>query len=265
MIIDISSTSVMRQIERWHWSRPHGAIRGLCLLLRSWNPNIPLGEIVLDRIELWLQIWGLPVEYQNAVVAEKLARTAREVIKIDWRHLRPRNIRFLRVRIALDPRKPLASGCTMERSNGTVQWAVFSYENINKLCLSYGFLGHTHPYCSRDAAEVDKMVRQRMRPITERYDHPIVTDPQNNLFSNRMRAFLHRASRITTRVAYGNTRQRQETFPFNNVLKSEYHERGSTSGAGGQVSEDHGNRVCGILQTIHENLGFDNSQVEAQI
>ncbi|OMO89794.1 hypothetical protein COLO4_19587 [Corchorus olitorius] len=138
-------------LEQTPWS-----YQGALFATRRWNPNVPLRDMVLDRIELWLQIVGLPVEYQNNIVAEKLARTAGEIIKIDWVHRRPRNIRFLRVRIALDPRQPLASG-------------------------------HTHPYCSNDAVEVDRMVRQRMRPITERYGHPIVTDSQNNMFSNRSR------------------------------------------------------------------------------
>ncbi|OMO85769.1 Zinc knuckle CX2CX4HX4C [Corchorus olitorius] len=191
-----------------------------------------------ETIQRWAnQEWdphGLPVEYQNNIVAEKLARTAGEIIKIDWVHRRPRNIRFLRVRIALDPRQPLASGCTLERDDGTVHWVDFSYEQINKLCLSCGMLGHTHPYCSNDAVEVDRMVRQRMRPITERYGHPIITDPQNNMFYNRIRAFLHRASRRTTRIAYGQPRNRQSQLPSTNIEASEFFEIGGTSGTARQ-------------------------------
>ncbi|OMO55535.1 hypothetical protein COLO4_35935 [Corchorus olitorius] len=197
-------------LEQTPWS-----YQGALFATRRWNPNVPLGEIVLDRIELWLQIWGLSVEYQNAVVAEKLARTAGEVIRIDWRNQRPRNIRFLRVRIALDPRQPLAAGCTLEKDDGTVQWVPFSYEKINKLCLSCGMLGHTHPYCSRDAAEVDRLARQRMRPITER-------------------------------------RNRDNQPPFLNIERSVHYERGSSSGAAYQSPVPMQEEKINGLQAIQE-------------
>ncbi|OMO89546.1 hypothetical protein COLO4_19700 [Corchorus olitorius] len=209
------------------------AFQGALFATRKWNPNVPLGDMVLDRVELWLQIWGLPFEYQNRRVAEKLAHTAGEIIKIDWRNRRPRNIRFLRIRIALDPRQPLAPRCTIERDDGTIQWAEFRYDKITKLCLSCGMLGHKHTQCSKDAAEVDMMVRQRMRPITARYGHPIVIDSQNNLFTNRMRAFLHRASRRNTGLVYGGrnvtNEERIPNWPYN---ADPFH-RGSTNVARG--------------------------------
>ncbi|OMP08518.1 hypothetical protein COLO4_06395 [Corchorus olitorius] len=169
-----------------------------------WNPNVPLGEIVLDRIELWLQIWGLSIEYHNARVAEKLARTAREIIKIDWRYQRPRNIRFLRVRIALDPKQPLAA---------------------------------------------------------ERYGYPIVTDPQNNFFSNNMRAFLHRASRRTTRVAYGNRGNRDNQLPLLNIEHSQHYERGSSSGTAAQASPPRQEEEPKELQVIPEEVETQELQM----
>ncbi|OMO86897.1 hypothetical protein COLO4_20867 [Corchorus olitorius] len=245
-------------IEQTPWN-----FQGAFFATRKWNPNIPLGEIVLDRIELWLQIWGLPIEYQNAVAVGKLARTAGEVIRIDWRHQRPRNIRFLRVRIALDPRQPLAAGCTLEMDDGTVRWINFSYEKVNKLCLSCGMLGHTHPYCSKDAVEVDRLARQRMRPIIERYGHPIVTDPQNNFFSNEMRAFLHRAIRRTTKIAYGERRSRQNQIPLINMENSAHYERGSLSGTTNQNLELWQVVSGNELQTVYEDVAAEEAQMTA--
>ncbi|OMO79621.1 hypothetical protein COLO4_24362 [Corchorus olitorius] len=107
-------------LEQTPWS-----YQGALFATRKWNPNVPLKDIVLDRIELWMQIWPLPIEYQNPTVAVKLARLAGQVVRVDWKNRRPRNIRYLRVRIVVDPREPLAAGCTMERDNGTVQWIEF--------------------------------------------------------------------------------------------------------------------------------------------
>ncbi|OMP12825.1 hypothetical protein COLO4_02718 [Corchorus olitorius] len=57
-------------LEQTSWSY-HGAL----FATRKWNPNVPLKEIVLDRIELWLQIYpteplaaGCTIERDNGTV-----------------------------------------------------------------------------------------------------------------------------------------------------------------------------------------------------
>ncbi|OMO73972.1 hypothetical protein COLO4_26770 [Corchorus olitorius] len=159
-------------LERTPWS-----LEGALFVTVKWNPNTPLSQLKLERMEAWLQIWDLPIEYQQPHVAETMAQVAGEVIRLDWDDSPTRNIRYMRVRIAVDPRKPLAAGCTLEMDNGYTMRIPFSYKKVTKLCLSCGIVGHTMGF-------------------------PIVYEPNENLFSNSMRAFFNRSSRRTTRLRY---------------------------------------------------------------
>ncbi|OMP08916.1 hypothetical protein COLO4_05997 [Corchorus olitorius] len=68
------------------------------------------------------------LECLQPALANRLARHAGDVLEIDWANTRPRNIRFLRVRIRIDPWKPLLAGVSFRRDDGVVQWAEFQYE-----------------------------------------------------------------------------------------------------------------------------------------
>ncbi|OMO73238.1 Zinc knuckle CX2CX4HX4C [Corchorus olitorius] len=111
-----------------------------------------------------------------------------------------RNIRFMRVRVTIDPNEPLAVGCTLDKDDGTSMWVQFSYERIEKLCLGCGMIGHTHPNCSVSREEVQRRIKVGLERVRLRYGYPIHMDPTNNHFSNRMRAFRNRANRRITRM-----------------------------------------------------------------
>ncbi|OMO52991.1 hypothetical protein COLO4_36889 [Corchorus olitorius] len=83
-------------LERSPWN-----IEGALFATTSWVPSTTIRETRIETIQIRMQIWGLPFEYQYADMAQRLAQSAGEVVKIDWEYVRPRNIRFMRVR---DPR-----------------------------------------------------------------------------------------------------------------------------------------------------------------
>ncbi|OMO74878.1 Endonuclease/exonuclease/phosphatase [Corchorus olitorius] len=193
-----------RALERTPW-----AFDGALFATVKWQPNTPLRETRIDTIELWLQIWGLPFEYQFPDMAQRLARSAGEIISVDWEYERPRNIRFMRVRVAINYNLPLAPGATLEMDNGATLWVEFRYEMVHKLCLSCGMIGHNHQFCQWGNADIERMVSQRMSEASDRYGYPIVQDPRNFLFSNRMRAFLNRAGRRHNRLDRGDRNRRR--------------------------------------------------------
>ncbi|OMO88480.1 hypothetical protein COLO4_20243 [Corchorus olitorius] len=55
------------------------AIDGAIFVQQPWNPNIPLAQARLPRIALWLQIWDLPFEYQQPLVAKRMALSVGEI------------------------------------------------------------------------------------------------------------------------------------------------------------------------------------------
>ncbi|OMO68219.1 Zinc knuckle CX2CX4HX4C [Corchorus olitorius] len=153
-------------------------------------------------MDIWLHLCGLSFEYQLPSIARRLARHAGEVLMVDWANRRPRNIRFMRVRVRIDPWKPLVAGCILKRTNGFISWVEFQYETIKKYCLNCGIIGHTYPICPHTNAEIETMLNAHAATSSKNYGTSEVYDLQHNLYSNRIRAYAHRRSRGTSRITY---------------------------------------------------------------
>ncbi|OMO70809.1 hypothetical protein COLO4_28482 [Corchorus olitorius] len=97
------------------------AIGGAIIVLQRWNPNVQLSQARLLRVNLWLQIWDLPFEYQQPFIARTMSQSAELVLQVDWENRRPRNIRFMRIIVSVDLSAPLVPGCTLERDDGPLE------------------------------------------------------------------------------------------------------------------------------------------------
>ncbi|OMP10709.1 hypothetical protein COLO4_04339 [Corchorus olitorius] len=120
-------------------------------------------------MDIWLHICGLPFEYQPPSIARRLVRHAGEILMVDWANRRPRNIRFMRVRVRIDPWKPLVVGCMLKRTNGVISWVEFQYETIKKHCFNCWIIGHTHPICQHINAKIETMLNAQA--ATSRRDY----------------------------------------------------------------------------------------------
>ncbi|OMO61688.1 hypothetical protein COLO4_33370 [Corchorus olitorius] len=200
------------------------AIDGAIFVQQPWNPNIPLAQARLPKIALWLQIWDLPFEYLQPLIARRMALSAGEVLQIDWENRRPRNIRFMRVRISADLTVSLVSCCTLERDDGTSQWVRFRYERIQKICLNYGEIDHTHRNYMSTFEEVERRINRGLNRTSQRHGLPIVVETDTTHFSNQMRAYLTRASRRNTRIGYRQVPKKQITDEQIRKIESNFQE-----------------------------------------
>ncbi|OMP03089.1 hypothetical protein COLO4_10630 [Corchorus olitorius] len=251
------------------------SFQGAMFATMRWSPNTPLREARLPGVELWMQLWGLPFEYQYPQMAERMARAAGEVVQVDWRPTRTRNIRFMRVRVLVNHNLPLAPGCTLECDDGTTRWIDFSYERVTKLCLSCGMIGHTHRFCSWTRAEIYRMINTRLSEVSHRYGYPVDHDPQNYMFSNKMRAFYHRASRRTTRLVIDNRRnieanmQREDNLIEQGPILEDHNEAGPSgaSPTGTEYEErnhQNENGPSGESQNLLESSAADRHDMAIQ-
>ncbi|OMO83903.1 Zinc knuckle CX2CX4HX4C [Corchorus olitorius] len=166
---------------------------------REWELR---GIAWLPGINIWLQIWDLPFEYQQSLVAKRMALLPRGVLQLDWEERQPRNIRFMRIRVSVDLTFPLVPGCTLERDDGTSQWIRFRYEMVHKFCLNCGEIGHTQRNCHNSFVEVERRISLDLNRTSQRHGFPIVIERDTTHFSNQMRAYLTRARRKNTRIGY---------------------------------------------------------------
>ena len=62
------------------WQHRPWSIDWALMVMDVWRPNTVLGEVNLPLILIWVQIWGLPLEYQIPNIARKLAQTIGTVV-----------------------------------------------------------------------------------------------------------------------------------------------------------------------------------------
>lgn len=54
------------------------------LVLEKWRPNLVLNRLQLNFISLWVQLHGLPLEYQYSELANRMGKIMGIFEKVDW-------------------------------------------------------------------------------------------------------------------------------------------------------------------------------------
>ena len=138
------------------------AVDGALLVLERWRPNLVIGNLQLNFISIWVQLHGLPLEYQYPELAEKMCQLMGIVERVDCEDKIPRNIRFMRVKVRIDPWLPVIAGFMLRLDDGSRIWIQCHYERVHKLCTRCGLIGHTRGQCTHNMEEVELMLfRQR--------------------------------------------------------------------------------------------------------
>ncbi|OMP08987.1 hypothetical protein COLO4_05926 [Corchorus olitorius] len=76
------------------------------------------------QVPIWIQLWGLPLEYQTPRVATRIAQIAGKVISVDSADVN------MRTQVLINPSKPFLPGCFIRRDDhdGALTWIEFRYE-----------------------------------------------------------------------------------------------------------------------------------------
>ena len=54
------------------------------LVLEKWRPNLVLSKLQLNYVSLWVQLHGLPLEYQYPELAERMGQIMGIFERVDW-------------------------------------------------------------------------------------------------------------------------------------------------------------------------------------
>ncbi|OMO84704.1 hypothetical protein COLO4_21887 [Corchorus olitorius] len=178
------------------------SIDGSMILMEEWRENTKLKNMTIQSTPIWMQIWGLPLEYLSPHSARKFGSIAGRFEGVDWPRRITRNIRFLRARVWVNPNKPLIAGSFYRRDDGVRDWVDFKYERLHRLCVHCGRIGHTRTHCTFSDLEVERDVTEQMEAIRREHGYDIGYDGRHKLFSSAMRAHHRRGRRKTTRITY---------------------------------------------------------------
>lgn len=121
-----------------------------------------LNKLQLNFVSLWLQLHGLPLEYQYPELAERMGQLISIFERVDWEDRMPRNICFMRIRVSIDPWVPVLLGFMIRLDDGSITWIQCRYKRIHKLCTKCGLIGHTRNQCTQCMEEIEmSLFRQR--------------------------------------------------------------------------------------------------------
>ena len=116
----------------------------------------------------------------------------------------PKNIKFMRIKVRLNPWMPVVPGFMLRLDNGTQTWIQCRYERVHKLCTKCGLIGRTRSQCSESMDKVERMLICQRHKIQRLYQVPFAFDSLEPQFHNELRAYFNKRRRWTTRARYGN-------------------------------------------------------------
>ncbi|KAI7983960.1 hypothetical protein LOK49_LG15G00962 [Camellia lanceoleosa] len=150
------------------------AIQGALLIVDYWKPDLVLDRLIFDKMLVWVQLYGLPLECFTEEAGVRLGRAVGEVVKVDTNSLMPCNIRFLRLRV------------------------------------NCGRIGHTINACALSFEEAQWQLDYNLQDMSRRLHSSVMTQESSPMYSATIRANAHRPERRTTRIIQRSTSSHME-------------------------------------------------------
>ena len=114
------------------------------LMLQRWNKGMTMGNIIMEKASLWVQIWGAPFDMLSPWVAKEVGGRLGVVEEVELKKRKDDINFFMHVRVALTISKPLKRGGFLARLDGERSWVRFKYERLPMFCHYCGILGNEH-------------------------------------------------------------------------------------------------------------------------
>ncbi|KAF7835775.1 uncharacterized protein G2W53_010634 [Senna tora] len=129
-------------VQDWCFMIKNGpwVVKNSLLVLDKWQPEISAESLRIKNVAVWLRFTGVPLELVCNYVAHSLGDLAGEVVELDPENDSGRRLEFLRVKVLVDPSKPLLMGSYYPLSNGHKVWITCTLERTYRLCEQCEFI-----------------------------------------------------------------------------------------------------------------------------
>ncbi|PWA86638.1 hypothetical protein CTI12_AA135010 [Artemisia annua] len=149
-------------------------VKGYCLILRPWNPNVHITKIDFAHETFWVQTHGLPFGKLTKAYAIEISPKVGTLVKVDFNDEGFQFDRsYLHFRAKVNFRKPLCPGFSLQQDGKAPLYISFKYEKLGDFYYSCGWLGHDVHSCGFDRDESISQVGAGMRAVV--FKHPITS------------------------------------------------------------------------------------------
>lgn len=156
------------------------------VILKDYDEKLKPSDIRFDRMDIWVRILNLPLEWMNEQRGIKVMRLLGEGQKMHVDGDGKASGVFLRARVAIELKKPIKRGVLLRMSrNGEPKWFDAQYEKLPFLCFSCGILGHGGMVCDKPA------IRNEQKKLPYERDPPLRAPDERRL---RLRSFVDAAA-----------------------------------------------------------------------
>lgn len=125
-------------------------------------------KVILQKAIFWMRIYDLPLGVLKEGVIEKIGSKAGTVLALGHRKNHYIGGRYVRVRVEVDVRHPLARGTQLQIRGRPPMFIAFKYERLQHFCYTCGRLGHTDRDCeAADSPDLPNQYSDHIRASPE--------------------------------------------------------------------------------------------------
>ncbi|KAH7851615.1 hypothetical protein Vadar_014294 [Vaccinium darrowii] len=125
------------------------------LILTRWKPEMKVHQMVFNHSPIWIQVWGLPLQFYSVAVGTKIGKSVGEFLEIDMPASGHREGRLMRIMVSIDITVPLRRGMKLKLDEGEPFWVELRYEKLPMFCCYCGFLGHDQKSCVKQSKDLE--------------------------------------------------------------------------------------------------------------
>ncbi|XP_058211610.1 uncharacterized protein At4g02000-like [Rhododendron vialii] len=123
------------------------------LILTKWHVDVQ--QLVFKHSPIWIQVWGLPLQFYSVEVGTKISKSMGEFLEIDMPVSGHREGCLMRILVSIDITVPVRRGMKLKLDDGQPFWVEFRYEKLPMFCCYCGFIGHEQKSCIKQTKDME--------------------------------------------------------------------------------------------------------------
>lgn len=125
------------------------SVQNCLLILEKWCPNMTINNLKVEGLDLWFKFSGVPFDLICPELAWKLAELIGDPLMIDIWDSHGVSMEGVRVKVRVNPARPMSMGAFITLPNGIVKWVSCTPERVFRICEHCGYIGHLSSECYR--------------------------------------------------------------------------------------------------------------------